>query len=97
MMNKSDYLLTLIEEEAIEIAHRASKAMRFGLMEIQSGQPHTNAHRLERELNDLRAVLELFHDEQPLFRISPDRFQIDKHKEQVRKFMDYSRTCCTLE
>jgi hypothetical protein len=97
MMNKSDYLLALIEEEALEIAHRASKAIRFGLMETQKGQPHTNAHRLEREINDLRAVLEMFHAEQPMFRITPDADQIRMHKNQVLAYMAYSRHCGTLE
>lgn len=97
MMNKSDYLLTLIEEEALEIAHQCTKARRFGLNQIQEEQPYTNAHRIEREINDLRGVLELFHNEQPLFRISPDRAQIEKHKQNVLMYMEFSRKCGTLE
>lgn len=96
-MNKSDYLLTLLAEEALEIAHRSTKALRFGLNEIQSLQEYTNAHRIEREINDLRAVLELLHAEQPFFRITPDRDQIEAHKKQILRFMEYSRQCKKLE
>lgn len=95
-MNKSEYLLTLLAEESLEISHRCTKSLRFGLMEIQGGQIYTNAHRIEREINDLRAVLNLLHKEQPLFRITPDIDQIQKHEEQILAYMNYSRGLGTL-
>lgn len=51
-----DHVLTILAEEAVEVAQRATKAIRFGLEEIQPGQADDNKRRLERELADLMAV-----------------------------------------
>ncbi len=51
-----DHVLTILAEEAVEVAQRATKAIRFGLEEIQPGQADDNKRRLERELADLLAV-----------------------------------------
>lgn len=55
-------LLTILMEEAFEVltflGPRASKAKRFGLDEIQPGQPFTNSQRLAHEAGDLIAVVE---------------------------------------
>jgi len=55
-------LLTNLMEEAFEIltflGPRASKAIRFGLDEIQPGQELTNAQRLTQEIGDLCAVVD---------------------------------------
>lgn len=60
-MNRAQYLLTCTSEECDEVGQRASKAVRFGLSEIQSGQDLTNAQRIVYEFNDLFAVMqELF-------------------------------------
>lgn len=48
-----------IREEAVEVAQRATKALRFGLSEVQEGHDADNAHRLLKELNDLAAVVEM--------------------------------------
>lgn len=50
-------LLTILIEEASEIQQRATKALRFGLDEIQPGQPLNNAQRLDYEIGDFVAVL----------------------------------------
>ncbi|RDT14077.1 hypothetical protein, partial [Escherichia coli] len=52
-LNETQYLLDVLSEECNEIAVRASKAIRFGLDEIQPGQSLTNAQRLALELDDL--------------------------------------------
>lgn len=46
-------LLTILIEECAEVQQRATKALRFGLDEIQPGQPFTNAERLAREIGDV--------------------------------------------
>ncbi len=58
-MTKTEMLLTLLAEECNETAQRASKAIRFGLDEVQEGQPHNNADRIVYEFNDLVAVTEM--------------------------------------
>lgn len=89
-MNNREYLLTCLAEECMEVAQRATKAIRFGLQEIQPGQPHTNAERLTLELNDLWGVLAALRQSriyQPVF----DTDLQDAKVEKLNKFMEYSR------
>lgn len=51
-------LLTILIEECSEVQQRATKALRFGVGEVQPGQPFTNAERLGAEVGDLLTVLE---------------------------------------
>ncbi len=52
-------LLACLIEECAEVQQRATKALRFGMAEVQPGQVLTNAERLAGELGDLRAVVDL--------------------------------------
>lgn len=56
-------ILNIIIEECAEVQHRACKALRFGLSEVQPGQDLTNAARLSDEIGDLGAILDLADDE----------------------------------
>ncbi len=56
-MTREQYLLQCLSEECNEVAQRASKAIRFGLEEVQPGQEKSNAARMIDEINDLFAVL----------------------------------------
>jgi len=49
-MNRQEYLLTLLAEEADEVGQMASKCMRFGLDEIREGMTKTNRERLDEEI-----------------------------------------------
>jgi NTP pyrophosphatase (non-canonical NTP hydrolase) len=51
-------LLTILAEECCEVGQRVSKALRFGLSEIQLGQPLDNAQRISEELGDLLGVVD---------------------------------------
>lgn len=50
-------LLVILIEECAEVQQRATKALRFGMDEVQPGQPDTNARRLALEVGDLLEVL----------------------------------------
>lgn len=52
-MNRSEHILTTLGEEGSEVAHRVSKALRFGLTEVQPHQPLTNAERIRDEFYDV--------------------------------------------
>lgn len=52
-MNRAEYLLNIVGEEGCEVAHRTAKAMRFGVDEIEPGQPDTNGERLRFEVYDV--------------------------------------------
>lgn len=64
-MTETQYLLDVLSEECNEVAVRASKAIRFGLEEIQPGQALTNAQRLALELDDLYGAIELLNENIP--------------------------------
>lgn len=89
-MNKIEYLLTVLGEECAESAQRASKAIRFGMHEVQPGQPEDNRRRLEREVAEVVATAELIglviRDEDKSAKV-----------EKLRRYMDYSRQIGTLE
>lgn len=52
-------LLEILIEECAEVIQRATKMKRFGVQEVQPGQPFDNAQRLAREYGDLIEVAEL--------------------------------------
>lgn len=62
-MTRAQLLLTSVAEEAVEVAQRATKALRFGLGEVQAGQELDNATRLGHELAELLAVVEMVEQE----------------------------------
>lgn len=89
-MNETEHLLTNLSEECAETIQRVSKAIRFGLSEIQPGQLEDNTRRLEREYAELVAVAEL---------LGLQAREEDKaaKREKLKKYMDYSRRLGTLE
>jgi len=52
-------ILLILQEEAIEVAKEVSKIMRFGPDQIAPGKELTNMQRLQDELGDLYAMVEL--------------------------------------
>jgi NTP pyrophosphatase (non-canonical NTP hydrolase) len=57
MISLEDHHLLLLMEECAEVAHAASKQLRFGADQIQPGQPHQNQTRLRMEILDLLACI----------------------------------------
>src|SRR6185295_19839943 len=89
-MTHTEHLLTVLAEECAEVAQRASKAVRFGLTEIQPGQGDDNRRRIEKELADLVATAEL-----PGLRIR-DEDKLAK-KDRLAQYMTYSQKVGTLD
>lgn len=90
-MTTQEHLLAILAEECAEIAQRASKALRFGLDEIQPEQPLTNAERIMEEFDDLRGVVGMMQD-RALLPGSVAR-RIQAKQEKVGKFLRYSAEC----
>lgn len=90
MIDHEKYLLTCLAEEASEVAVRASKAIRFGLHEIQPGQEKTNTQRLIDELTDLIAVIQMLGLERHIDLDARDA-AIRAKWEKIDKFYQYSR------
>jgi hypothetical protein len=89
-MTRREHLLTIAMEECNEVAQRLSKALRFGLDEVQPGQGLNNAMRVEEEFADLVAVLRMLHMGFP----SPH--EMAAKQEKVERFLAYSAECGTL-
>jgi hypothetical protein len=98
-MNRTEHLLTIAAEECAEVAQRISKALQFGLDEIQPGQPLTNRERIRYEYSDLAAVLEMV---DPATTASggtihpPSGKAMDEKRVKVEQFLAYSNQCGTL-
>ena len=87
-INHVEHLLTVLAEEAVEVAQRATKAMRFGLEEVQHGRICDNRERLMIELNELWAICEM------LDLAHVDREVIEDKKRRVLKYMEYAEQEC---
>jgi hypothetical protein len=57
-VNIEEHHLIMLMEECAEVAHRASKQLRFGRDEVQPGQDQPNHARLREEIMDVHAVIE---------------------------------------
>ncbi|WP_172373286.1 hypothetical protein [Mesorhizobium sp. NZP2234] len=98
-MTRREHLLSCLAEEGAEIGHRVSKALRFGLGEVQPGQSLTNAERIAEECVDLQAVFDMLAAEGifPLMTAA----ELDAGKEakrlRVEKYMLLARQVGALE
>jgi hypothetical protein len=89
-MTQEQFYLTLIAEECAEVAQRCSKAIRFGLDEVQKGQDLTNRERLLLEFNDLVTVMQMTFNTKLSNLLLPDH--IDEKHEKVLKYIEYSKS-----
>jgi NTP pyrophosphatase (non-canonical NTP hydrolase) len=87
-MNRTEHLLTCLAEECAEVAQRVSKALRFGLTEVQPGQGKDNAERIAEELGDLYAVALILADENV---IPLAEAPLTAKREKIERFMSISR------
>ncbi len=95
-MNRTEHLLTIAAEECAEIAQRATKALRFGLDEVQRGQELTNAERILLEYHDLVAVINMLQNENALPR-GLNTHDILAKQSKVEHYLQFSAQCGTLD
>lgn len=93
-MTREEHLLTILGEECAEVHQRCSKALRFGMREVGTGQDKKNSDRIVQEFNDLLAMMEMVFDVSIEFLIDIDQMNMKKAK--VEKFLKYSKECGTL-
>ncbi len=94
MQGRKEYLLACLIEECQEVSQRATKALRFGLTEVQPGQDLTNGSRIRGEFLDLLTVADLLRAEGvELFNFASnsDMRHMREKAEKVEKFMEYSK------
>jgi len=88
-MNLQEHLLTCLAEECVETAQRITKALRFGLHEVQPGQALSNLDRIGLEHGDFLAVKQLLSEQGIEIRANLDH--IAEKKLKVLKFAQYAR------
>lgn len=95
-MTFDQLLLTQLMEECSEVIKEAAKVNRFGLRDCKypGWEKPTNEERLQNELNDLEAVIEMIRQrlELPLSLTA-----LDKKKGKIIHFMEYSRSVGVLD
>lgn len=94
-MTTTEYLLILLNEEGLEVGQRVTKALRFGLKEIQPEQSLTNRERLIEELIDFMAIVELLEPELKINWNEVNKKVVIK-KNKVRKYLEYSKQLGTI-
>lgn len=85
-MNTEKYLLTCLAEECAELAQAASKAIRFGLENAAEPDKPTNLQRINEELMDILAVIEILDDSGILVQTG-SRDYLDTKKSKVYKML----------
>ena len=84
-MNKLQLLLGKLTEECCEVGQSALKTSQFGLDGTIPGTNLTNRDRLNAELNDVIAVIEMLNEEFQL-QYSYDINEIRAKKEKITKY-----------
>ena len=93
-MNRLEHLLTILTEECAEVQQATTKALRFGLDEGRDIKV-LNSQRMNLEMNDLFAVIEMINDEVGQFMYRDSRL-LARKIEKVEKYLSYSKECGTL-
>ena len=88
-MTRNEMLLLKVMEECAEVAQRVSKALCFGMSEVQPGQEFDNKTRIMAEFTDLVATMEMA----GLHPRSLDEDALRAKKVKVEKYVKYSESC----
>ena len=62
MNDDTKEILTILQEECAEVIVEVSKCFRFGPDQMMEGMNVTNMERLQKEIGDLQAMIELLID-----------------------------------
>ena len=93
-MTRQEHLLTITGEECSEVHQRCSKAMRFGMAEIEPIQTATKMERVVLDFNDLVAAMEMLYDCPINDLIS--RNLVSAKKTKIETYLEYSKECGTI-
>lgn len=96
-MTEDQHLLLCLAEECDEVGQRVMKALRFGLGEVQAGQPLNNAERIVEEMRDLVAVMAILQRRSVLPDLTVDNEVIRAKEAKITKFMAIARQQGVLE
>jgi len=91
-MNRLQYLLNKLSEEASEIVQISQKTAQFGLNEVYDDGKNnlSNRERCHAEIDDLLGIISLLNDEFD-FCYEPDREKIEQKKDKTNRYYKYSK------
>lgn len=99
-MTQAELLLVHLIEECDEVSQRATKALRFGLDEVQAGQPLTNAQRIIGEFRDLMTIVDMM-QEKDILPCDDGDAEFERHLAEKRAkvvgWLKYSEARGTLQ
>ena len=96
-MNKTEYLLVCLMEEAAEIQQIASKCLRFGLNNYHPDHPEIdNLDELQRELTDFDAIRFMLNQSDVIYKSYSGVGEMTPKIQKVMHFMEVSKACGTL-
>ena len=78
MDEQTKEILTILQEECAEVIVEVSKCFRFGPDQMMEGTQVTNIQRLEKEIGDLQAMIQLLVKQK--VGVSQDGINIAKNK-----------------
>ena len=89
-MNRLQYLLIKLAEEASEVSQIALKTSQFGMEETCPGLLENNKQRIHSELNDLWGIVTMLNNEFN-FEFKLDPVKVDLKQLKVNKYYEYSK------
>lgn len=96
-MNRTEYLLVCLMEEAAEIQQIASKCLRFGLDNYHPDRPETdNLDELQRELTDFDAIRFMLNQSGVVYKGYSGLEEMLPKIQKVTHFMEVSKACGTI-
>lgn len=90
-MNREQYLLLKLAEEATEVAHIAMKCAQFGVNNVGGPKVEMNSDRLSAELNDLLAIVSMLGSES-FFQFHKDTYAISDKVDRVEEWYSVSKS-----
>lgn len=82
-------VLEILIEECAEVIQRATKMLRFGVLEVQPKQDLNNAQRLSREVGDVTLMLDMAVEAGLIDEVEVEIGRNNK-KRQLAKYMQHS-------
>jgi len=98
-MTENEHILTTLGEEGVEISKEVSKALRFGLDDIDPRDPQgpSNKGKIIDEINDLLGVVDLLVERGILPTWWFSKHQQSAKREKVLKFIEIARSKGTIQ
>lgn len=90
-MTEIEHVLSCLAEECCEVGQRVSKALRFGLNEVQEGQEMSNAERIAYEFKDLITIGYMLQSNGVLPDIIPTEEEAEAKVAKVLKYIEYAK------